>query len=171
MDLMGNYALRVTPSIYAGVNLGLAYEKLNTDSSLGLHGDLGITWLPPVKDTKFSLSGRNLGISSTMNEERTIFAPSIELDISKGFDFDSSILVIELSGIKAIDEYWKGALSAELTLYDLVSLRAGYKLNYDAEDLTAGLGFRWKQVSVDYGWAAFSSRLNDVHSIGISYNF
>lgn len=171
VDLMGNYALRITPSIHAGLNAGVAYEKLNTDSSVGLHGDLGLTWLPPLRDTRFSLAVRNLGFSSAMNEERTLFAPSLEMDLSKEYDFESTSLLVELSGIKAVDENWKAAATTQITLYDIVMLRAGYKLNYDAEDLSAGLGFRWKDFQVDYGWAAFSSRLNDVHSFGISYHF
>lgn len=171
MDLMGNYALRITPSIYAGLNAGVAYEKLNTDSSLGFHGDLGMTWLPPINKTSFSLALRNLGASSKMNEEQTLFAPSLEMDLSKQFAFDSNSLRVELSGIKAVDENWKAAANAEFTLYDLVMLRVGYKLNYDAEDISGGLGFRWKNIGIDYGWAAFSSRLSDVHSFGLSYNF
>ncbi|MBW6514522.1 MAG: PorV/PorQ family protein [Candidatus Syntrophosphaera sp.] len=171
MDLMGNYALRLTPAVYAGLNAGVAYEKLNTDSSLGLHGDLGLTWLPPVRNTRFSLAWRNLGLSSKMNEEATLFAPSLELDLSKQFLFDSNSLIVELSGIKAVDENWKAAASAQFALYDMVLLRVGYKYNHDAEDLSAGLGFRWRNIGIDYGWASFSSRLSDVHSFGLSYNF
>ena len=171
MDLTANYALRVTPSIYAGLNAGVAYEKLNTDSSLGLHGDLGFTWLPPVQNTMFSLAARNLGLSSAMNEDRTLFAPSLELDLCKAWDFGNTDLSLEVSGIKAIDENWKAAASTEISLYDLVHLRLGYKLNYDAENLSAGLGIRWRKIGVDYGWAAYSSRLNDVHAFGLSYFF
>lgn len=171
VDLTGNYALRVTPSLYAGANAGVAYEKLDTESSLGLHGDLGLTWLPPLRDTAFSISLRNLGFSTTMDEERTRMASSLEMDLSKAFSFDNTALSLELSGIKAVDENWKAALSGQATLYDLVSLRLGYKYNYDAEDISAGLGLRWNKIAVDYGWAAYSSRLSDVHSFGVSYHF
>lgn len=171
VDLLGNYALRVSPSLYAGINAGVAYEKLNTDSSYGLHTDLGLTWLTPVKDTKFNLAVRNLGISSAMNEERTAFPISLELDLNKTFDLGDNSIEVELSGIKAIDENWKGAISAEFNLYGLAFLRAGYKINHDAEDLSAGLGFRWKSLGIDYGWASFSSHLSDVHSFGLSYYF
>ena len=171
VDLMGNYAIRVSPSLHAGINAGIAYEKLNTDSSYGLHTDLGFTWLTPVKDAKFNLAVRNLGISSAMNLERTRFPLSLEMDLSKKFVFDQNSLEVELSGIKAIDENWKGAVSAEFNLYGIAMLRAGYKINHDAEDISAGLGFRWKRVGIDYGWASFSSHLNDVHSFGVSYYF
>lgn len=171
IDLLGNYAFRVSPSLYAGINAGIAYEKLNTDSSYGLHTDIGITWLSPIKDTQFNLAVRNLGISSAMNEERTPFPISVEMDLSKEFELGEHSLEVELSGIKAIDENWKGAVSAEFRLFGLAMLRAGYKINHDAEDLTAGLGLRWKQVGIDYGWASFSNQLSDVHSLGISYHF
>lgn len=171
MDLMANYALRITPSVYAGFNAGVAYEKLNTDSSLGVHTDLGVTLLPPLKNTQLSLTVRNLGLSSAVNNESTLFAPSFELDVSKGYDFPNVMLDVELSAIKAIDENWKAAVSSQMTLHDLVSLRAGYKINYDAESLSAGIGIELKNFSVDYGWALFTSSLNDVHSIGLSYNF
>ncbi len=171
VDLMGNYAYRVTPSLYAGINAGVAYEKLNTDSSYGLHGDLGFTWLPPVQDTRFSLAVRNLGISTAMNEERTLFPVSLEMDLSKEIALGENSLAVELSGIKAIDENWKAAINAEFNLYGLAFIRAGYKINFDAEDISAGLGFRWKNLGIDYGWAPFSSHLNDVHSFGLSYHF
>ncbi len=171
VDLLGNYALRVSPSLYAGINAGIAYEKLNTDSSYGLHTDLGVTWLTPVKDTQFNLAVRNLGFSSAMNEERTLFPLSLEMDLSRKFKLGENSIEVELSGIKAIDENWKGAVSAEFSLYGLALLRAGYKINHDAEDLTAGLGLRWKRLGIDYGWASFSSQLSDVHSFGLSYYF
>lgn len=171
VDLLGNYALRVSPSLYAGINAGIAYEKLNTDSSYGLHTDLGITWLTPVQDSRFNLAVRNLGFSSAMNEERTLFPVSLEMDLSKKFELGENSIEVELSGIKAIDENWKGALSAEFNLHGLALLRAGYKINHDAEDLTAGLGLRWKSLGIDYGWASFSSQLSDVHSLGLSYHF
>ena len=171
VDLLGNYALRVSPSLYAGINAGIAYEKLNTDSSYGLHTDLGITWLTPVQDSRFNLAVRNLGFSSAMNEERTLFPVSLEMDLSKKFELGENSIEVELSGIKSIDENWKGALSAEFNLHGLALLRAGYKINHDAEDLTAGLGLRWKSLGIDYGWATFSSQLSDVHSLGLSYHF
>ena len=172
IDLLGNYAKRLTPSLYAGVNAGIAYEKLDTDSSLGLHTDLGVTWLTPIAGTQFNLSVRNLGVSSAMDEERTLFAPSLEMDLSKSINYQNTDITFELSGIKAVDENWKAAVSSEIELFQrLLALRIGYKINYDAENLTAGLGLNWKNLSIDYGWGSFSDHLNNVHSFGLSYHF
>ncbi len=172
IDLLGNYAMRLAPSLYAGVNVGIAYEKLDTDSSLGLHSDLGVAWLPPIAGTQCDLTIRNLGISSEMDEESTLFAPSLEMDLSKKINYQNTDITFELSGMKAVDENWKAAISSEIALFQrLLALRVGYKINYDAENLTAGLGLNWKNLSVDYGWASFSDHLNNVHSFGISYHF
>ena len=172
IDLLGNYAMRLAPSLYAGVNVGIAYEKLDTDSSLGLHSDLGVAWLPPIAGTQCDLTIRNLGISSEMDEESTLFAPSLEMDLSKKINYQNTDITFELSGMKAVDENWKAAISSEIALCQrLLALRVGYKINYDAENLTAGLGLNWKNLSVDYGWASFSDHLNNVHSFGISYHF
>ena len=172
IDLLGNYAMRLAPSLYAGVNVGIAYEKLDTDSSLGLHSDLGVAWLPPIAGTQCDLTIRNLGISSEMDEESTLFAPSLEMDLSKKINYQNTDITFELSGMKAVDENWKAAISSEIALFQrLLALRVGYKINYDAENLTSGLGLNWKNLSVDYGWASFSDHLNNVHSFGISYHF
>ncbi|MDY0111563.1 MAG: PorV/PorQ family protein [Candidatus Syntrophosphaera sp.] len=172
IDLLGNYAMRVTPSLYTGINVGIAYEKLDTDSSLGLHSDLGISWLTPIAGTQFDIAIRNLGISSEMDEERTLFAPSLEMDFSKSINYQNADIIFEISSMKAVDENWKAAVSSEIALLEhLLSLRVGYKINYDAENLTAGLGLNWKNLGIDYGWASFSDHLNNVHSFGLSYQF
>ncbi len=55
--------------------MGILYQKLNTAVySLALPYDLGLCWLPPVKDAKITLVGRNLGIANHMDEERVKFA-------------------------------------------------------------------------------------------------
>lgn len=172
LDLMANYAVRIVPSLYVGANAGVVYEKLNSDSSLGVHTDLGLTWLPPLKNTSLSASARNLGLSTAMNEVKTKFSPSFELDMGHNFRFNRYDIMLEAGGFKAVNENWKASVSAEFGFYDqLALLRLGYKINHDAEDLSAGFGLRWKNIGVDYGWAMFSDRLSDVHSVGLSYNF
>jgi len=50
-------------------------------------------------------------------------------------------------------------------------LRAGYKINYDAENVSAGFGIEWQGITVDYGWASWTSHFNDTHCLGITYSF
>jgi hypothetical protein len=171
LSLTVNYAARINPSLYLGLNAGAVYEKLNTDSSVGFHTDLGLSYLPPVSNTVLSLAVRNLGLSSAMNEEATKLPLSFEADLSKSFDLNNKALTLEASLVKAIDDNFKGCFSAELRMFGLLALRGGYKLNYDEENISAGLGLRWQHFAVDYGYSPFGSRLSDVHSLGLSYHF
>lgn len=171
MGLMLNYSLRLSPSQYIGVNGGFVYEKLASASSVGVSGDLGYTWLPPLQDTKVSLAVRNLGVSSKMNEEAIDLPIIAELDLNRGISFDNYRVVVGGSLSKALDEPFKGTLHAEMNLWDSLILRAGYRINYSGEAFSAGLGFRVQRFGVDYGWADSVGDLNSIHALGLSYHF
>lgn len=171
MGLMLNYSLRLSPSQYLGVNAGFVYEKLASASSVGFSTDLGYTWLPPLQDTKLSVAVRNLGLSSKMNDEAIDLPIIAELDLNRGFDFESYDVVVGGSLSKALDEPLKGTLHTEVHMWDSLILRAGYRINYSGEALSAGLGFRFQKFGVDYGWADSVGDLNSIHALGLSYHF
>jgi len=93
------------------------------------------------------------------------------LDMSKGFEMEQNRVVLEGSVIKAVDDNWKGVVNTEIDLNAILFLRAGYKINFDAENVTAGFGVHWRGIAVDYGWSASTSQLNDTHAIGVTYSF
>ncbi|MDI3504356.1 MAG: hypothetical protein PWP64_1292 [Candidatus Cloacimonadota bacterium] len=171
INIRGNYARRVSPNLYLGMNLGVIYEKLDTASSLGLSTDLGGSWLPPLHDSKLSVALRNLGFSNKTESENIKLPLSMDLDLYKGLALGNQHLGLEASLGKSLDEDVRLTLSTELALLDIISLRAGYKFNTDAEGLSAGLGIRFSRFAVDYGFAAFNEGLDDIHSFGLSYHF
>lgn len=171
LSVMANYALRLGPSSYAGINGGIAYQKISTASSLALHADLGISTLIPVKNTTLSLSVRNLGISTKMNEARTPMPISVELDLGKKFQFDQGSLILEASALKSADSNYMAVLSTQFDVMERVALRGAYKFNHDSQKLSAGIGVKAGPVDINYGWADFNSGLNDVHSFGLSWRF
>lgn len=171
IDVLANYAYRINPSLYCGVNIGLLYQKLHTASSLGLHGDLGLSLLPPLKGAKLSLAVKNLGNANKTNEENVRFPTSLEADYTHSFSLGDQQIAVGGAAIKMRDEDIKGSLSAELELLKLLKLRAAYKFNYSAENLSAGFGLNYKKISVDYGYASYSDELTDVHSFGLGYRF
>ena len=171
VDVLANYAHRISPSFYLGMNLGTLYQKLNTATSLGIHTDLGFSYLPPLAGTKLSVSVRNIGVATKTNQETVRFPTSYEADLSKELRFGETQLIFGLNGIKGMDEELKGSLSSEVCLYNVLFLRGGYKLNFAAESFSGGFGLAYHDIHVDYGYAAFSSELNSVHSIGVGYQF
>lgn len=171
VSLMANYAYRLGPATYAGISGGVMYQKLGTASSYGVHSDLGFTILPPFTNSIFSFAVRNVGQSSKMNDVETRLPVTMEADLSKKWQLEQGSLIVELSGIKAVDADLKGVISTQLEVLEHISLRGAYKLNYDAEGLSAGLGIKIGKLDVNYGWADFNSQLDDVHSFGLSWKF
>lgn len=170
-DLLLNYSYRMSPSLYFGFNVGGLYQKLNTATSLGAHGDFGFSFIPPIAGTKLSATFRNVGQATNTNEEKVRFPTSTEADFTKQLKLGETDLLLGASGLKVAGEDMKGSLSAELQLFKLLSLRGGYKLNYAAENISAGFGLAYRRISIDYGYAAFNDGLNDVHSLGVAYQF
>ncbi len=171
VSLMASYAYRLGPSTYVGVNGGIMYEKLSTASCYGIHVDWGLTVLPPFPNSMLSVSVRNVGDSSKMNEVPTRLPVSLEADLSKQWQIEQGSLIVELSAVKAVDAHLKGVVSTQLTILDRISLRGAYKINHDAEGLSAGLGVKVGMLDINYGWADFNSALDDVHSFGLTWNF
>lgn len=171
LDIMANYAYRMSPNLYFGFNFGALYQKLNTATSLGLHTDFGFSFMPPVADTKLSGSIRNIGNSTKTNNEKVRFPTSLEADLSKTFRFGAGEMMLGLGATKVVDEELKGSLYSELSLFKVLKLRGAYKSNYAAEGISAGFGLAIRRISLDYGFAAFSEGLNDVHSVGLAYQF
>ncbi|NLO43684.1 MAG: hypothetical protein GX106_01795, partial [Candidatus Cloacimonetes bacterium] len=142
-----------------------------TASALALSSDLGISYLPAIKDSKLSFAVRNLGFSGKMENERISMPLSFELDFSKGLEIKDQYLNLEAALVKPMDDYILYSLGAELELIDMFVLRSGYRLNGDWQGITAGLGLNISNFEIDYGFARNGKGAGDVHNIGIGYHF
>jgi len=166
----GNYSLRMNPNWYLGANLGVLYQKIDTASSLGMVTDLGTTWLPPIQDSKISLAVRNLGTSGKTADEKPKLPLSFDMDVYKGIKIAEHHLGVEASVRKAVDDDIRYSAALEMALWDNLYLRSGYQ-NADATAISGGIGFQVLRINVDYGFAAYTDGLSDVHSFGLTYHF
>jgi hypothetical protein len=66
-------------------------------------------------------------------------------------------------------------MGVEYEFAGIVAFRGGYKFNYDADGITAGVGvkqnFAGAQLSVDYSYGALEFQLGNVHRISIGAGF
>lgn len=170
-NLLVNFAYRLFPDHLLGINAGLLYEKLDTASSYGLNADLGYVFLTPITNAIFFASLKNIGFTSKMDEESIKLPLTWETGLGYSYAFKDCNLFAQAALNKAQDTDVRGNFAAEVALHQMLKLRVGYKQNYDEEGLTAGFGISLKNIDVDYGWTAFSDRLNDTHTFGITYNF
>ncbi len=62
-------------------------------------------------------------------------------------------------------------MGLEYEFMDILSLRGGYKFNYDSDGLTLGIGLKYKvgnmQVSMDYSYGSMGDYLEDVQRISL----
>ena len=69
LALVFNYAYRIAPSHYAGININALYEKIDTASGTGISADFGYVFFTPVKDLKIAAALKYLGTTSKRNNE------------------------------------------------------------------------------------------------------
>jgi hypothetical protein len=54
---------------------------------------------------------------------------------------------------------------------EIFALRAGYKIGYDLDSFTCGVGFVWKNFQLDYGWGMSGSKMGDNHRFSLTTRF
>jgi len=170
-NIMVNFAYRILPDHMLGINAGVVYEKLDTASSYGISTDLGYMFLPPITNSVFFASIRNIGKTSKMENESIKLPFTYETGLGYTLPLNENKLAMQLAMDKPVDDDIRFTASAEFDFLQVIALRLGYKGNHAEEGITAGIGLNWQNLNVDYGWTSFSDRLNDTHSFGITYNF
>lgn len=65
---------------------------------------------------------------------------------------------------------WQQDLGAEYWLFNTLALRGGYQFGYDLSSLTAGAGFRWSGLGLDYAFVPYNT-VGNAHRISLSYLF
>jgi len=173
INLALNYAQKVTPDIHAGITANVIYEKIDSSSALGFAADLGLVYLTPLRNTSLDIAFKNVGFSTKMDNEKVKLPFITELGITYGYEFTEDFALYP--ALKAVymndhDDILP-AIGLDFRIMEILSLKAGYKLNYDEEDLSAGFGVAYKNFNLDYSYMNFNNDLNAVHIFGLGYRF
>jgi hypothetical protein len=65
---------------------------------------------------------------------------------------------------------WHVNSGLEYIVNEMFRARLGYQFHQDIASLTAGLGFQYQDMTIDYAWA-MNTALTDTHRIGLTYRF
>jgi len=88
---------------------------------------------------------------------------------------DESRLVVALDLFQPNDYAQQAHVGTEYEFAGAVAFRAGYKINYDADGFTAGLGvkqtFSGIRLIVDYSYGSLNYSLGNVQRISIGAGF
>ena len=170
LRVTANYARRLTPDIYAGLNVNLLYEKIDTSSALAFTTDLGFAYLTPLRNTSVDFAVKNLGMSGKMDEEKIDIPIIADMGVTTGFDINDFTKLSPAFKLVYMQDHDSllPAIGANIKLFDLLALRVGYKFNYNEEDLSAGFGVTIRNFNLNY---SFMNSINGVHKFAICYRF
>ncbi|MEA2103016.1 MAG: PorV/PorQ family protein [Candidatus Cloacimonadota bacterium] len=171
--LAGNHSWRLSPSVYFGYNIKLAYEKIDSETSYGLGADLGMVWDTFLRGLNLSAVVQNVGYSTKLKDE-SIHLPltwKCGANYSRSIGTNQSSISLSSDIIYFATEDTKCNLGLEFDYTEKIFTRVGYALNYDSEDISAGLGLKINSYQFDYAFTPYSNDLGNVHRISLTYNF
>ena len=120
--------------------------------------DFGLLFYPGFKSFAFGMSVRNFSPRVTYErigfELPLTFALGLSMDILDLFgDYPDYSLNLAVEGLHPRDWDEQYHIGTEISYKDMLFLRGGYKFNYYAEGLNAGLGISLAGVKIDYSYS------------------
>jgi hypothetical protein len=144
----------------------------------GLAYDFGTIFYPGFKSFRIGMNIRNFAQEFKYEEEGfelpLTFVIGVAMDVLDLVGTHENSLFLSIDAVHPRDYTERLNFGAEYTFMKMLSLRVGYKYNYDNEGFTAGIGFQQQigNASVNVGYAYTPMQyFNTVHrlSVGISY--
>jgi hypothetical protein len=159
--------------ISSGISVKIIRSKIDEESASTFALDIGGIY-DIRQDLSLGLAIKNIG--SKLRFITKSYPLPLEIKSGLAYRLLDNKLVICLDLNKPFDNDIYVNLGAEYRqrFGRLLSLapRVGYKTNQKGMDglsgLTSGLGFRWKDITVDYGWVPFGD-LGNTHRISLTY--
>ncbi len=144
----------------------------------GLAYDFGTIFYPGFKSFRMGMAIRNFSPEFKYVQEGfelpLTFVLGFAMDIMDLMGEHKSPLILSVDALHPRDFTERIHVGAEYTLLEMISLRAGYKFNYDNESLCAGVGFQKDvggiklDVGYSYGAMEYFDAINRI-AVGISF--
>jgi len=159
LEYIFSYSHEPSPLLSYGVSLNLHTHKIYSYFATGVGVDVGVLYHPDgiFKDFTLGANLQNILEPTLKLKKDTTKYP---LNLKAGISYHSGLnneMVISLDMDKSRLTAIKLHLGAEYSLYKTISLRIGL----DDENLTYGLGIKYKGVKFDYAYALHD--LKDTH--------
>lgn len=178
------YSRKMTEQFSVGASVRYVEETLDRLKMRGVMIDLGTLYWTGLGSTRFAVAITNFGNELAPDGEVTLwggrtnsswqsFSPPTMFRIGFAFEPWETLQNRVTTSIQLNhpnDNSENVSLGAEYSYNNIVQLRAGYKINVDEQGFTGGAGVNLPlgigNVSVDYGYAAFSI-LGSTHRFSI----
>lgn len=160
----------VTDQLSAGFGVKFLYENLFSDESKGFGLDFGFTYAKIIDNLTGVATIRNIGSTSELRYEKTKLPTEVRLggiyDLPEFQKFITSRVSAEYQKYTAESDAHLN-IGFEAVYNTTFALRLGYMTNYESKGFTAGLGFKWNIIDVDYAFAPFKYDLGSSHIVSV----
>lgn len=140
--------------------------------------DFGVLYYTGIKDLRLGVCVQNISQELEYIEDAYslpyIIKIGLAMDLLKAFGMEdpSHSLTLAIDAAHPRDFTERVHFGLEYWLYEMIALRAGYKLNYDEDNVSLGVGLREKRtgIKVDYAYNPFGN-LSEVHRVSVGVGF
>lgn len=162
-----SYARMLTDRFSAGLSLRYIQEDLEDETASGIGADIGTLYDTHWNTVKVGMNISNFGPDMKFIEESFPQPLNFTVGVSvEPLSDEMHRLILAFEGSHPNDNEERAAVGGEYTIYQMLSLRGGYKINHDAETWSAGVGVQVPlgvmRVKVDYSYTDFG-KLTDIH--------
>lgn len=194
------YAAQITDKFTTGLSVKYVHESLYDGSAVqartskgdtvtvdtwanGIMFDFGLQYNTGFRSIRIAASVQNFGPNVKYATEGNSIPLALRVGIAADLMGQNSLLMeseanrisLAFDLFQPNDYAQQAHAGIEYEFAQTLSLRAGYKFNYDADGLTAGVGFQhqsgpWRFL-VDYSYGALNYDLGNVHRISLGVKF
>ena len=168
LGISGSY--EVYKNLSFGITGKFLYEKIFTDEASGFALDLGTSYRQ--NNLTFGFAVANIGSMNELNKVSTKLPTLVRFGGSFKKSFDKFSLVVSADGFKVFDGGKFHIHSGiEGGYKDLIFVRAGYQTNYDNKGFSAGIGFKYMGITLDYALVPYYDTFGTGNTISLGYIF
>lgn len=171
MGIVLSYGFGLTDRTLLGLNTKFIKEKLDKYEAQTYAFDFGGLWLTPFEGLRFGFNMRNIGRGLKFIDKRSPLP--LNYAIGGAWEFrlfgSKSILSFDFNNPRDYDSYFNAGM--EYKIYDLISLRFGYKSEDDiGNNFRLGMGLGGRNLLIDYAWMPRGD-FDDSHRISATLFF
>ncbi len=164
------YAREVIDNLSLGINAKFLHSTLVEEFTASAFGfDAGAVYRISLSEIPVNIgaSVQNIGTPVKYIDEGDNLPVVVRAGVSASLKEMDVPLVVAADGIMLpADNSVKCNLGAEYFAGEMLALRAGYKIGYDTESITAGFGVMFDMFRLDYSFG-FVSGLESTHKVSV----
>jgi len=160
-----SYSYPVVRTVSVGLNAKMLQSTLvEEEKGTAYAVDLGVLCL--INKLNVGLAVQNIGSEMKYIDE----GDELPMTVRGGISYQIEDLLTSVDIIKPNDGNIKGHIGLEYLVGEIIALRTGYKIGYDLDSVTFGLGVKLNKLQLDYG-LSLKDELDYTHHASVSIYF